>query len=86
MIDKFSAMTEGLSSPPSDMIAVTPDDSTDLTYVSRAINVATSGTVRVTTRWGTTASISVAAGIIFPIRVRRIWATGTTATGIVALF
>jgi hypothetical protein len=86
MADKFSAMTEGLSSPPSDLIAVAPSDSTDLAHVSRAINVATAGTVRVTTRAGTTASISVAAGIIVPIRVRRIWATGTTATGIVALF
>lgn len=86
MADKFSGLTESLSSPPSDLIAVTPDDATDLAQVSRALNAATAGTIRVTTREGTTGSITVAAGIIIPIRVRRIWATGTTATGIVALF
>lgn len=26
------------------------------------------------------------AGIVFPVRARRIWATGTTATGIAAMY
>ena len=86
MADTFSSHTRSLSSPPTDLIAVTPSDTDDLAYISRGLNVAASGTVHVTTHGGTTATIFVAAGIVFPIRVERIWATGTTATGIVAMF
>lgn len=86
MADTFSSHTEGLNSPPSNLIAVTPSDSTDLPHVSRGLNVAQSGTVRVTTLGGTTADITIVAGIVMPLRVARVWASGTTATGIVALF
>lgn len=86
MADKFSNHVESLSSPPSDLIAVTPDDGQDLPQVSRGLNVATAGQVQVTTLSGTTGTLTLAAGIAFPVRVRRVWATGTTATGIVALY
>lgn len=85
MADKFSSHTESLNSPPSTLTAVTPDDATDLTVASRALNVAQSGAVRVTTVGGSTVTISIAAGVAFPIRVQRVWATGTTASGIVAM-
>lgn len=85
MADKFSSYTESLESPPSELIVVTPDDGQDLAFASRGINVAQSGTVRITSVTGSTATITVAAGIVFPVRATRIWATGTTATGIVAL-
>ncbi|SFR19308.1 spike base protein, RCAP_Rcc01079 family [Poseidonocella sedimentorum] len=86
MTDKFSQFSEGLSSPPSRMLEVTPDDNADLPVASRCCNVTTSGTLRITTVHGDTATLFVAAGIAFPIRARRIWATGTDATGIVALY
>ena len=85
MTDTFAHYKTGLESPAVRIVPVTPNDATDLSEASRAINVATSGTVYVTTVGGTTASIFVAAGIAFPIRASRIWSTGTTATGIVAL-
>jgi len=86
MADKFQGYTEGLNSPPSHLKAVTPDDVNDLPDASRCINVAESGAVRVTTVSGDTETIYVAAGITFPVRAARIWATGTTATGIMVLY
>lgn len=86
MADKFNSHSESLTSPPADLISVTPDDAQDLPFASRALNVAQSGTVRVTTVAGTTGTITVAAGIMFPVRITRVWATGTSADGVVALF
>ena len=85
MADAFAEFMTGLESPAIRAIDVTPSDTADLAEASRAINVATSGSVRITTTGGTTATIQVAAGIAFPVRATRIWATGTTATNIVAL-
>ncbi len=85
MSDSFADHLSGLESPASKLSAITPDDATDLPLAGRALNVATSGAVTVTTVDGTTATVYVAAGIAFPVRARRIWATGTTATGIVAM-
>lgn len=85
MADNFEDFISGLESPPSRIDAVTPDDAADLPTSSRALNVAQSGLVQITTVGGTTASIYIAAGVAFPVRASRVWATGTTANGIVAL-
>jgi len=86
MPDLFADSISGLESPAANIAAVTPSDTVDLPSASRALNVAVEGTVRVTTVSGTTGTVFVSAGGAFPIRCRRIWATGTSATGIVALF
>lgn len=85
MEDIFKNHGTGLESPAARVQAVVPSDTSDLALVSRALNVAQSGSVQVTTVGGTTAQVYIAAGIPFPIRTVRVWATGTTATGIVAL-
>lgn len=85
MSDLFKNVAQSLESPATRLINITPDDGSDLTFVTRAINVAESGAVRVTTRDDDIATVTVAAGVPFPIRVKRIWSTGTTATGIVAM-
>jgi hypothetical protein len=85
MTDRFEDLTPGLQSPASHMLAVIPDDATDLSMTSRALNVAQSGLVQVTTTGGTTETVYIAAGSAFPVRATRVWATGTTASGIVAL-
>lgn len=86
MADQFKNFQPGLESPASHLAAVTPSDTQDLPVASRALNVAGAGSIRVTTVKGDTATITVAAGIPFPVRVTRVWATGTNATGIVALY
>lgn len=85
MSDPFDSHVSSLESPATIIQPVTPDDGADLATPSRALNVMQSGAVQVTTVGGTTATIYVAAGIGFPLRVRRVWATGTTATGITAM-
>lgn len=85
MVDAFSQYRIGLESPAVRLLSIVPSDTADLAEASRALNVAISGTVRVTTVGGTTATIFIAAGVAFPVRATRIWSTGTTAANIVAL-
>lgn len=86
MADKFADLMPGLSSPPTAIVAIMPDDDTDLDQATRAINVSASGNVRVTTTDGQTETVFVGAGIPFPLRVVRVWATGTDAGGIKGLY
>lgn len=61
---------------------IVPTDSTDLIHMTTGLNVATPGTVRVTTIDGSIADLTVHPGQVFPIQAKRVWFTGTTATGI----
>ena len=65
---------------------VTPNDGADLPVVpTRGIRVSVAGNVSVVTEQGDTVTIlNMQPGQWEPITVRRIRATGTTATGIVA--
>ena len=72
--------------PASNAAQVTPSDSVDLTYVSRAVFIGAAGTLSVEMHGGGTVSFDAYAGMILPIRATRVNATGTTATGIVALW
>lgn len=86
MADAFAAEFQKLESPAYNIEAVTPDDNNDLANVSRALNVAASGNVQVTTVGGQTATVYIAAGIAFPIRATRVWSANTDATGIRSLY
>jgi len=84
--DKFKEFhTSSLTTPATSLFTVIPDDVADLPWVTISLNVATPGTVRVTLMDGSIGDLTVRAGVVFPIRVSRVWATGTTATGIVGL-
>ena len=66
--------------------AVTPSNTVDLPVVPEAIWIGAAGAVVVVQQDGTAVTIAaVPAGGILPISPRRINATGTTATSIVAL-
>ncbi len=86
MSDPFENFGKSLEGPPSNGFAVVPDDGADLPVVTRCLNVATTGTVRVTLAEGATLDLTIAAGLQFSCRARRVHATGTTATGIVGLY
>lgn len=68
--------------------AVTPNDGTDLPSVAYGLYIGTGGTLKVDTanegQGETTVSFAAVAAGVLPLKVRRVWATGTTATGIVA--
>lgn len=61
---------------------ISPSDTDDLTRSTEAINVSKSGVVAFVGVDGKTSDVYVAAGIAFPLRVKRVLATGTTAEGI----
>ena len=65
---------------------VTPNDDTDLPRTFAAITCASSGTIRVTASGGGTATHYCNAGQPLLVMVDRVFATDTTATGIVALY
>ena len=77
----------GLDWPVIRAAAVTPSDSTDLTFVTRGLWVGGAGTVVVDmAESGTSVPfVGVPAGTLLPYRVKRVRAAGTTATSIVAL-
>ena len=84
--DKFSEYTFGLSSPISGGFYITPDDATDLVSLTRAIILEGAGDVAVILKNGDGSTLSVlAAGVIYPVSVARVLATGTTATGLKGL-
>ena len=82
-IDPFQSYMPNLQSPLASATALTPDDGADLTHVSRALYLGVGGAVKVTLADGSIATfINMLAGW-HPLRVRRVWATGTSATDIV---
>lgn len=71
--------------PASHVAAVTPNDGTDLTQPCRAFSVGVAGDLKVTTLGGETLVIPEAAlvpGVIYPVRLTRVFDTGTSADGI----
>lgn len=68
-----------------DAVAVTPSDSTDLPRMARGLAFTGAGVVKVTMESGSVVILPAPVGKSDYV-VRRVWATGTTATGIVALY
>ena len=84
IVDKIS-MAGSLASK---VYAVTPSDTVDLvTGATGGLYVGVSGAVSLITAGGTTVVFTaLTGGIIHPISVIRVMATGTTATGILAVY
>lgn len=66
-------------------VAVTPNDSTELP-VPRSLYVGVSGDIKVTMVDGQDVVFENVPVGIFPIQALKVWSTGTTATGIRALY
>lgn len=78
MADNFAGEATTLNSPAVNCLSITPNDSADIANVSRALYVGAAGDVKITTGAGDTVTIkSATAGSILPIRVRRVFATGS---------
>ncbi len=85
MHDPFEHRTLGLTGPAKDIQPVTPDDQNSLAHVAVALYVETGGNLSLLTAAGETRSVTVADFTILPVGVRRVNATGTTASGIHAM-
>ena len=67
-------------------LAALSDSADFTTFPIRGVSFATAGAIKVTTADGDTVTIpsgALAAGGIHPMRLRRVWSTGTTAADIV---
>jgi hypothetical protein len=86
-MDKFSDYPTSLTAPARDAATVSPNDSVDLTVLPRALYVGQTGNVSARLIGGQTVVLeNVQGGTVLPVRAAGINATGTTATGIVALW
>lgn len=84
--DMFNSYQPGLSSPVQGGFDITPSNGTDLAQVTRAVMVAGPGDLTVTLKNGDTITLpGLTPGVIYPVRAARVFATGTTATGVKGL-
>ncbi|WP_380058858.1 hypothetical protein ACFE33_15255 (plasmid) [Falsihalocynthiibacter sp. SS001] len=84
MIDRYRGITPTTNSPAIDAFAIAPNDGADLVEVPRAIYVGQGGTITAITREGSQVTLeNVPAGTVLPIRLRKVFATGTSAQSLV---
>lgn len=71
-------------------VSITPHDDNQLARVSKGLfvgpNGGGAGNLAVMWRDGTTTTLTALPPGVYPFRVRKVLSTGTTATGIVALY
>jgi hypothetical protein len=86
MVDRFQDFSKSLNGPASHGFSVTPSDGVDLPEVTRGLYVGGEGTLSVVLQSGAEVQlINLGKASLLPLRVARVKATGTTATGIVGL-
>ncbi|MBA4041685.1 MAG: hypothetical protein C0474_07830 [Sphingobium sp.] len=87
MTDPFSARADSVSAPATRAHAVVPSDSVALPEIPKALYVATGGTITMRGAADSADSVwaDVPSGSIVPFRPSHVRATGTTASGILAL-
>lgn len=74
------------SDPATHAFAITPSDGVDLSNWALALYVGGGGDVKVDTWGGETVTFANVQPGVLPVRVKRVYATGTTATGLVGLY
>ena len=86
-IDQYANAANSLIAPSADCFAILPDDTQELSKVTKAIYVGTGGTIvlKAAESDSFVTLRNVIGGSILDIRVRAIRATGTTAQDIVGL-
>jgi hypothetical protein len=85
--DTFRKYGRSLTSPPEEAAAIAPSDAAPLSHVTRALYVGVAGDLRLRMLGGGEVTLAgVPAGSLIPIRVTRVFATGTTASAIVGLW
>jgi hypothetical protein len=86
--DTFANFQGGLQSPCRSTFAITPSDTNELPFVTRAVYAGGTGdiTARLAGDAGSVTFKAVSVGTMLPIRARQIYATGTTASLIVGFY
>ncbi len=84
----MGTLYEGETVPATEARALTPDDSNDVADNLRALYVGVTGDIKVDMRGevGTGVTFKNVPVGVFPIMIKRLYATGTDATEIIGLF
>ena len=86
MSDSFANHSVSLTAPATRSEAISPGDTLELCQVTRALYVGQPSNVRVKTVTGDIVTLAnMLGGVLYPIRVQQVFATGTTATDLVGL-
>lgn len=86
-MDHFKDLPATLTSPATHAVDIAPDDTTPLPGVTRALYVGQAGDVAAEMQSGQVVTFqNVQSGTILAIRTLKIMQTGTTATGLVAMW
>jgi len=86
MKDDFASYDPGLTAPATAAETIIPSDAAELEFVTRAIYVGQGGDLSVTMKSGDEIVLrNVQAGVFYPLRVKFVRVTGTTATDIIGL-
>ncbi len=72
-----------MASPITGAFAITPNDSNDLAEMTVNLYIGTAGAAKLTMFDGSVVTYANLSAGRHPLRVKRVWATGTTATGII---
>lgn len=87
--DSFPGAPRQLTYPAAGAVAVSPNDTTNLTFTTRGVYVGTTGNLTVIMQGDASLTpvtfASVQAGSLLPLRVIRVMTTNTTASNIVAV-
>jgi hypothetical protein len=87
MTDTFRKHSRSLTAPPENAAPIQPSDGAELGYVTRAVYIGGAGALRVEMMGGEEIVFAgLAAGTLLPVRIQKVFATGTTATALVALW
>lgn len=89
-VDDFSTQQTSKGSPSFDHAAlVTPSNTDDLAHVARGVLISVDGALKVDTMGGETVTFPTGTFLVktvYLLRVRRVYSTGTTATGVVTFW
>jgi hypothetical protein len=74
--------------PAANCVSVTPNDGADLANNTRGLMVSVAGDVKVdfVTTGSAIVLTGLLAGVVYPLQIKRVYSTSTTATGILALY
>lgn len=74
----------GLIDPADGAFVITPSDLEDLNVYARGIYISTAGDVAVDMANGDTVTFSnLAVGVVHSLRIRKVYSTGTTISGVI---
>ena len=85
-VPAIEVLGQGIGQPATHYFLITPSDTNELQYITRGFRVGTAGDLALQRRDGTVITVpDVLAGETLPYVAKKVYATNTTASGIMGL-